>query len=412
MDSELVLDKQMATTSVEASLDSLVSKSNVFLSAHGLSPLTPGVLGQLETNLGLTLQMLSEVTTHPLSFDPSKWLSSGTLEKAAQDIDADSSTARLYLRFLEFSSPRQAQLHLDSYSARYPADVVFSSVLNERLSTLPADSPVRVPYAGISCATSGQGREDQDQQQQEATRRANFCQGMVMDVFEIPLFNKRLNSPMQWRTDPELSNRETFLRALLGSAALNSAFGGLFPRVSLPPSIPFITQEINNQLHRESRQYLAEDRRTTAKPTKLVQHVREEKQIWHEIHGKQGTEEGHAVIDRLSEPAHLLPDGTYLSLHQLKDIPRECLQGSAAFWTDQAGPGPQYSQHLWAMLGQLLNVSIQRAILDFWVRVTRHFYYWLACVFCSRFLYISRPKVIMLESSKVPFISSFSTVLY
>lgn len=160
---------------------------------------------------------------------------------------------------------------------------------------------------------------------------------------------------------------------------------------------------------------------TLALQKKLANFIDAQYQVWKKLPankiGQLATPEVLEVVKRESTAFHCNSAGEIDLMWLKKDMPLEALKyPEVAYWSNKAGPGPKHEQEEFVFVHgcdekvmTTINSSKDHSLIaqfiypfiDFWNLVEYHILIWIACVFCSGTLCITKPTLIVCESSKL-----------
>lgn len=160
---------------------------------------------------------------------------------------------------------------------------------------------------------------------------------------------------------------------------------------------------------------------TLALRTKVETFIDAQYKIWkqqpHDKIGQLATPEVLEVVKKTSTAFHCDESGGIPLLWVKKDMPREALKyPEVDYWTNQAGPGPKQEQEEVVIMHGVpaeAMETIRRSndhfliahfiypFIDFWNLVEWHILIWIACIFFSGTLCITKPVLIVSESNKI-----------
>ncbi|KAJ6595698.1 hypothetical protein DFH09DRAFT_1410440 [Mycena vulgaris] len=345
----------------------------------------------------------------------------GCLTKYLSAYPADAANAVLQILLLggtlddvqaEFSEA-MAEFGLDGAVQSFVAAIERHKVVAALAATRRAGKSTTLPYVGITHAVAPGKRGWDDLDAGANVRIVNFLEangGLEWETYHLPELDTPISSPMDVRTNPDISHKERIMRAVFGAVAMNSAHGGVQPifipsealaqlqqRVlSMTPVHPFpLGQDRDPQLEARIQSCIDDEVRLLGPmhPIKIVDEALD------------AVKTNIASVLRLSK-------GRVLTLHVAKDITFEGMSGKCVgYWDGHVGPGPQTDRYFRRMLHPQIPAAdnlpvdvIARYIgpyVDFWRVIFWHWLYWLHVLLLARLLTIIRPLVITSQSNPV-----------
>ncbi|KAJ6574704.1 hypothetical protein B0H19DRAFT_1254374 [Mycena capillaripes] len=411
------------------------------------TPIPPEVVDEFSTR---TLALLADIARDPTGWNPQPHLKNGTIVVSDPDGPAPVSAVANYIRRIHVGE--MAIEALCQYAITHPADIphsiinllllgetpasivaslrpamieygleqavdVLSNELGGILPLLRTSKPTAetaLPYAGITHAVSCGKRGWDDLNGNADVRIVNFLQSgdepLSFTTYHIVDLDSPIDSPLDIRTSPGISQKERIVRAVLGAAAMNSADGGVLPfflpsaellllrdnaRASAPADPAPLGEDRDLQLEMQLRELIDDEVRSVEPlhPVRIVPKALE------------------AVKDKVASVLRLC-QGNVVYLEVTKDIPLEgILAKCGGYWSETVGRGPQEDRHLRRCFhpeipatGDLALPTIARYIgpyLDFWRVTLLHMLYWLHVLWLSRLLAHIKPLVIRTQSNPV-----------
>jgi len=284
-----------------------------------------------------------------------------------------------------------------------------------------------------------------------------------VEVYEYVSLRRAISGPSEWSSNSELGNTEVALHAIAGfECTLAKQRGGHAPDYDLTddiallrtavleyvPSTVAITHLLDlgkfdhnhlrdppNTFHPSLSSSEAllrrradvakcvqanrkgwEGRHGSAAVAKIEEQFPDNQEAWpHLVTSRPLVKLAPGVIestcDRASAIPSLLPDGSVASMLQMKDNTRQDLKGRGEVWAPVAGEGPSYMRlytlQVKNFAKNIFGITLAHialyfiAFLDFWDTTLVHVLILVACFNLLREYHYIRPRVLLVQSSKV-----------
>ena len=391
------------------------------------------------------------------AFNPFKALAS-VLQECDGEEDPDNSFIRYYTRFVMFRNRSEALLANEEYRKDFPADCCFADVNRLEIERQEPDIPLFVPRSGQSISNTAYSREEDDRNSEERTRYTNYSAGKKVVVFEWLQLRRSVNGRFAWNQDRSLGDTELGLQADVRS--LDSRIGGFIPRhilsqeqkelqiriskfVSTPGSL-LKYQDLIGKHSKSMKQEDLDPNRTTASVKAKIRSCmidmaadsarREatgQREAYHAMYDERDanfaniisaprpkTIPSQSVIDQIAMVSSSIPpltsDQAVPIMIVAKDVTRLDLAGKTAVFASIAGEGPAMMAYS-TLLAHGQPTSVEAMAASSSDDIASRFYpssdffaftEWHICILpgvahTSRLLYHMRPRIIIVQSSKI-----------
>ncbi|TKA57344.1 hypothetical protein B0A53_00572 [Rhodotorula sp. CCFEE 5036] len=393
-------------------LERVLRRANHRLAEHKFPPppLTSQNVGSL-VEAPNTLDLLNKLQLlSPLPADhPALELVEGNdpMEEIGEAAAGQPSFARYYLRKIEWPTGAAFFGFLDDCDRFFPAESPRWTVLRDELeaqlgANRDKESPIAVPYGGMTIALTPIGRAEQDSNGilqscmgqllallQHDPPISEFANDVVHCVYELVELRQPASSTLDANL-PRIGNVEIALIANL-HVSLNSADGGRLLTPDVSALEPFLTCANARRTVREEAGCLETD------------DSREANAQW-------------SALEELAPTAPVLPEEDEQVAAHLKDelrflqkqrasevglVPDSDLSSAFENIVSDASGGTT------RLHGQYIEVLVSKTIfslIDFWGLCSRHFLVIFIIFFLYRYLSIKRPTLIITRSSKVSYL--------
>lgn len=352
--------------SKKPTVEALFEHCNSYLGKLHLECLHPQSLGlhlgEDAVNLFTAQAMLG------LQFNPTEHLQEGVFELVGQH-HPEEEQHTVYQRYLTFKDQLEARQYLVDHLNAYPSSIVKMRVLQKALQDHPPNSPVHIPYVGYT-GRHPESREEEDRNSSEDSFLHHFVGQARLKIFLVTCLSTiPTGQNVNWRSSQHLQNRERFLISLLHGVTMNMAFGGAYPRGVLDEETEALRLKVDwfmrdcaknlaalkagrvktPQQYTETPRFpglIPVDQSVEGIRVAYQKHQASEVSTFKQLHGPEASEEGLLLVRQNATNVHLNEHKQLPLLKVLKDITRENLvDGVAAFYSSEAGPGPAHSNY-------------------------------------------------------------------
>lgn len=357
------------------------------------------------------------------------------LEEAENGAETLRIRPQVYLRVLELTV-HEAVVALNAYARQRPADAWWADAGLAAVKKLDESGTVRLTYAGQSFRLTGAGRAAQDEEDGEKprTRYKSFvainspatrvqCYQVVVPALEpdiLSITTTRSAARFAVRALDAYQDLECLVIASLGPVRLNSALGGLAPRVAVDQSLlkmrdtiassPF---ELNLGAVGFHQRDDSVDGGTTAArelQARIDKHVDEMLALWDEVEEDREPPSDYAVqrIKQCMGATTIDGNGVPNTVRLTKDITVEEFRSSAKqdcwYFGENGGQSAHLAQDLIKIL-ELGNCAAPSdakfAFVDLWSVTLKHKLIVIAIICVIRYILFIDSPCMRIYSSKV-----------
>lgn len=378
-----------------------------------------------------------------------------------------------YMRCIEVGEQEAALTNNESYSRSYPGDVAHAELSRAEIKRQPANVPLIIPRFGQSFESTPAEREEHDKRPGATrTRYLNASEGKVVKVYELMQLRQPYEKMSDWKTDRRYGDVELALQAGAGYAVTaDSKTGGFLARWILSSKQVALRKVVEAFLEAEDPLEAFNDlvsQQTSSISTLPIDPARTTESVaaaikascidsakdfakreaegaleaYHQKYDHQNpriapmlaaphprTIPSPEVVNRLGNQAssisELNPDQSVPCLLNAKDNTLRGLAGEEFVYAEVAGEGPasmaytmrtsrlqpNEPQDLIAIDSDSHTISTYFiAFIDLWFFTLWHILILVAVMHNSRILYHARPRLNVIESSKVA--HAFSLGMY
>ncbi|KAJ7744090.1 hypothetical protein B0H16DRAFT_1727364 [Mycena metata] len=180
------------------------------------------------------VELLAALARSPASFDLEYFLENGTLLISNRGDTPPQSCCAQYIRLVDAPKAKGTSAiyeHLATYPADAPTAILQLVLRGESMETICQKLSEAMEEYGLEGAKAPGDRAWDDVKKSEPVRFVHLVthSNLKWTTFHIPALDTPILSPLDVRTDPEISQKERIVCAVLGTMVLNSAPGGVQP---------------------------------------------------------------------------------------------------------------------------------------------------------------------------------------